>query len=266
MTMTMTSIPSNMYPYGYKADGNGVQGMGTLLTIEQMEMKLTVKNLNPEFWRRFKALMQYALSHGYYLGPGTGWRIQPVKPGFAAPGNSNHEGFPADGVSGGAVAIDTVCAPSWPWMEKNLARYGLRSFVVPSSTGYKGQNEPWHIQPIEIPASRMWRTQPWNLSPFALPNESPPPPKEVLATPSGSPSFKKGATDASTKMNGAADGRVTWLQTILRDEYTYSLVPDGQFGSKTDAALRVMQQALKVTVDGIYGNQTAQARYAKVGK
>jgi hypothetical protein len=259
-----------MYPYGYKADGAGVQGMGTLLTMEQYPTKTTVAKLNPEFWRRFSALMTYALSNGVYLGVGTGWRVQPVRPGFAAPGNSNHEGFPADGVSGGAVAIDTVCAPSWPWMEKNLARFGLRSFVQPTTTGYKGNSEPWHIQPIEIPASRAWRTQPWKLATFALPDTTQPPttthPPEVLATPSGSPSFRQGATDASTKMSGAPDGRVTWLQTILRDEYVPAIVPDGQFGSKTDAALRTMQGALKVTVDGIYGNQTASARYAKVGK
>jgi hypothetical protein len=259
-------VPSNTYPYGYKVDGNNVQGMGTMLTIEQMEMKTTVAKLHPEFWRRYKALMQYALTHGYYLGVGTGWRVQPIKPGFAAPGNSNHEGFPADGVSGGAVAIDTVCAPAWGFMEKNLKLYGLRSFNQPTTTGYKGTDEPWHIQPAEIPASRMWRKEPWKLNTFQLPNTAPVPPKEVLATPSGSPSFKQGATDASTKMAGAEGGRVTWLQTILRDEYTISLVPDGQFGPKTDVSLRVMQTALKVTVDGIYGNQTAAARYAKVGK
>ena len=44
--------------------------------------------------------------------------------------------------------------PSWGWMEPNLKAYGLRSFLVPSTTGYKGKNEPWHIQPAEIPASR----------------------------------------------------------------------------------------------------------------
>jgi hypothetical protein len=254
-----------MYPYGYKIDGNGVQGMGTLLTFEQLEQKITVKNLHPEFWRRYKALMEYASTQGYYLGVGTGWRIQPNRPGFAAPGNSNHEGFPADGKSGGAVAIDTVCAPAWDFMENHLKTYGLRSFNQPTTTGYKGSDEPWHIQPAEIPASRMWRTAPWKLNTFQLPGTSAPP-KEVLATPPGNPSFKQGATDASTKMSGAPDGRVTWWQTILRDEYTKTLVPDGQFGSKTDAATRVAQQALKVTVDGIYGDQTASARYVKVGK
>jgi len=248
------------YPYGYAADASGVQGMGTMLTMEQYRAKKTVYQLNSEFWRRYSALMEYGAASGVPLGTGTGWRVQPSPPptGFAAPGNSNHEGFPADGVSGGAVAIDAVPNISWPWMEKNLAAYGLRSFKYIN-------NEPWHVQPVEIPASRRWRTEPWILPPFTLPGHAPHPP-EVLATPPGSPSFRKGATDSSTKMSGAPDGRVTWLQTILRDEYVFTIVPDGQFGTKTDAALRVMQLALNVTVDGIYGNQTAAARYAKVGK
>jgi len=234
--------------------------MGTMLTIEQYQTRRTVYNLHPEFWRRYSALMQYALTQGVHLGVGTGWRIQPNPPptGFAAPGNSNHEGFPADGVSGGAVAIDTVPNLSWPWMEERLASYGLRSFKMIG-------NEPWHIQPAEIPASRRWRTAPWVLQAFSLPGHAPHPP-EVLATPPGSPSFKQGATDASTKMSGAPDGRVTWWQTILRNEYVVTIVPDGQFGAKTDAATRVAQKALGVVVDGIYGNQTASARHAKVGK
>ena len=84
--------------------------MGTMLTIAQLELKQTVYKLHPELWRRYKALMQYALQCGIHLGVGTGWRVQPNPPpaGFAPPGNSNHEGFPADGVTGGAVAIDTV--------------------------------------------------------------------------------------------------------------------------------------------------------------
>jgi hypothetical protein len=251
---------SDVFPYGYS---------GNMLTLAQLEAKDTVKKLNPEFWRRFKALMQFALTQKVKLGVGTGWRVQPStpKPGFAAPGNSNHEGFPADGKTGGAVAIDAVLSESFGWMEKNCKAYGLRTFVQPSTTGYKGSNEPWHVQPSEIPASRNWRKEPWTLKTFQLPGAAPVPPKEVAATPPGNPSFKKGATDASTKIvPGAEGGRVTWLQTILRDEYTISLIPDGQFGSKTDVALRVMQNQLRVKVDGIYGQQTADARYAKVGK
>jgi hypothetical protein len=256
-------VAEDVFPYGYS---------GSMKTMAQLEAMDTVKKLNPEFWRRFKALMQAALAQKIKLGVGTGWRVQPVnpdgtpKPGFALPGNSNHEGFPADGKTGGAVAIDAVLGEAFPWMEKNCKAYGLRTFLQPSSSGYLGTNEPWHVQPAEIPASRRNRKEPWVLKTFQLPNAAPVPPKEVMATPSGSPSFKKGATDASTKMAGAEGGRVTWLQTILRDEYVITIVPDGQFGAKTDAALRVMQKTLSVKVDGVYGEQTAAARYAKVGK
>jgi len=165
------ALPAGTFPYGYAKDGDGVLGMGTALTIAQLELKATVYKLHPELWRRFKALMQAAQRVGVPLGVGTGWRVQPNPPpaGFAPPGNSNHEGFPADGVTGGAVAIDTVPQPSWGWMEQNLKAYGLKSFR-------NVNNEPWHIQPAEIPNSRSWRTTPWKLAPFALPGAPTPPP------------------------------------------------------------------------------------------
>jgi hypothetical protein len=175
-TWEMTTMTT--FPYGYAKNAAGVAGMGTMLTMAQYEAKRTVYNLHPEFWRRFKALMEYAATQGVHLGVGTGWRIQPnpPPPGFAQPGNSNHEGFPADGKSGGAVAIDAVCAPAWPFMEKGLKAYGLRSFIIPSTTGYKGKNEPWHVQPVEIPASRAWRKTPWQLPTFPLPGAAAPTP------------------------------------------------------------------------------------------
>ena len=208
----MATVPANTFPYGYKQDGNGVQGMGTMLTIAQLETKQTVYKLHPEFWRRYKALIQFALTQGIYLGVGTGWRIQPnpPPPGFAKPGNSNHEGFPADGETGGAVAIDTVTNASWKWMEKNLKAYGLRSFVQPSTTGYNGTNEPWHIQPAEIPAGRGGRTQPWTLQTFKLPSTGggTPPTPSPQPPPTGNwavdvcnsmPTLQKGATGTNVK-------------------------------------------------------------------
>ena len=76
----MAPSPPNTYPYGYAKDGNGVAGMGTMLTIAQLEAKQTVYKLHPEFWRRYKALMHYALTQGVHLGVGTGWRVQPNPP------------------------------------------------------------------------------------------------------------------------------------------------------------------------------------------
>jgi len=154
------------YPFGYGT---------TRLTWDQMMAKETVNKLHPEVVRRFRALTEHAASKGVSLGVGTGWRVQPDPPpeGFAAPGNSNHEGFPADGKTGGAVAIDTVPAASWDWMERNVAAYGLRTFRDVN-------NEPWHIQPAEIPASRNRRTEPWKLAVFDLPDQPPPPPPDPI--------------------------------------------------------------------------------------
>lgn len=231
------------FPYGYAKDAAGVQGMGTMLTIAQLEAKQTVYKLHPEFWRRYKALMIYAETQGIHLGVGTGWRIQPnpPPPGFAAPGNSNHEGFPADGVTGGAVAIDTVCAPSWPWMEKNLKAYGLRSFLQPSTTGYGGTNEPWHIQPAEIPAARSRRTQPWTLATFALPTE-PPPPTTPTTPPPPSTNWAVPLCNSLPVLRRGAQGvPVKRMQHFLCIGGQMSATNpgnfDGVFGSGTEGAL-----------------------------
>lgn len=143
------------FPFGY----GGLQ-----LTIPQYEQQKTIRLLNFEFWRRVKALMEFAAANGVALGVGTGWRVQPSNPGpgFAQPGNSNHEGFPADGVSGGAVAADMVPAGSWNWMEGNLFRFGLKSFR-------NVNGEPWHIQPAEIPNARNFRRTPWVLQTWPIP-------------------------------------------------------------------------------------------------
>lgn len=148
------------FPYGYAGTP---QGMGTQFTIAQYEQQTTIRQLNFEFWRRVKALMEYAAANGVPLGVGTGWRIQPSNggPGFASPGNSNHEGFPADGHSGGAVAADMVPNTSWNWMQGQLYRFGLKSFA-------NVNGEPWHIQPAEIPNSRNYRREPWVLQPWPI--------------------------------------------------------------------------------------------------
>lgn len=132
------------YPFAYGS---------TMLTMAEYETKETVYNLHPELWSRFKALMEYGYTQGVPLGVGTGWRIQPDPPpaGFAQPGNSWHESCPVSPTSATALAIDAVLEQSWPWMEANCALYGLRTFRDVN-------DEPWHAQPFEIPASRSYAT------------------------------------------------------------------------------------------------------------
>jgi peptidoglycan hydrolase-like protein with peptidoglycan-binding domain len=75
-----------------------------------------------------------------------------------------------------------------------------------------------------------------------------------MGTPPGSPSFKLGATDASTKIDGAApDGRVSWLQAVIGVGIT------GTFDASTDGAVKSFQKNSALTVDGVYGTQTAAA-------
>jgi hypothetical protein len=136
------------FPYGYSGSP---QGMGEMLTWDEMMTRSTVYNLHPELLRRFRALIEAAAAEGVPLGVGTGWRVQPSPPppGFADPGNSWHESCPCAPVSATALAIDTVPDVSWGWMEANCAAYGLRTFRDVN-------DEPWHLQPVEIPAGRSW--------------------------------------------------------------------------------------------------------------
>ncbi len=233
-----------VFPYGYAKDASGVMGMGTLLTWDQMMSKSTVYKLHPEVRRRFKALILKASEEGVPLGCGTGWRIQPVnKPGFASPGNSYHEGFPADGVAAGALAIDTVPAPSWPWMERNIGAYGFRSF---KNVG----NEPWHIQPVEISTSRHWAVTSPNVPVFNLPGQ--PSPESLPDVPT--PTLKRGSAGPEVRELINVLKFWKWYPAPFMDDSN-----DGKFGRRTEAGVRNMQIALKIKNDGIYGPRTAKA-------
>jgi len=158
------------FPYGYSSPM-------TMLTWDQMMAKTTVRNLHPEVRRRLKALIEFAATEGVPLGVGTGWRVQPdpPPPGFAQPGNSWHESCPVSPQSATALAIDTVPASSWTWMEANCAAFGFRTFR-------NVNNEPWHIQPVEVPTSRRFATTlpPLQVWPLPGPPDQPnvPPPAE----------------------------------------------------------------------------------------
>jgi Putative peptidoglycan binding domain len=226
------------FPYGYRKDANGVMGMGTMLTQSQLEAQQTVAKLHPEFWRRALALFQAAAKAKVPLGPGTGWRVQPnpPPPGFAKPGNSNHEGFMEEL----AVAIDTVPEPSWNWMEKNCSAYGVRTFRYVNS-------EPWHIQPIEIPPGRNYRTTPWKLARFNLPGPPPAPrvPRPVL---------KRG--DKGLGVRRLINQLKFWKwypKEYLSDKN------DGSYGQRCVTGVKNMQRALKVPINGVYDNRTARA-------
>lgn len=153
----------HLYSYGYQ---------GTVLTEAQLNTKATWIYLHPEMRRRALAMFNHMLDRGVQIGIGTGWRVQPVnKPGFAPPGNSWHESVPVSPRTPTALAIDVVPAAAWKHMEPILADFHLRSFRNVNS-------EPWHIQPIEIPAGRRYATTLPPLNTPILPGETPTTPPE----------------------------------------------------------------------------------------
>jgi len=246
------------FPYGYSGTP---QGMGQLLTWDELMTKATVTRLHPEFLRRVRAMCEAAATESVPLGIGTGWRIQPVdQPGFASPGNSNHEGFAPDGR--GAVAADMVPSPSWDWMEARCAAFGLRTFRDVNG-------EPWHVQPAEIPAGRDHRTAPWDLATFALPGPDDPPAPvdpavvaEALAAPppfdplSGQWSLWPLNPGKSVIHAGSNGDAVSYCQGVINLKAGGGCDVDGTFGGQTEHRVRDLQNLFHLTVDGRVGRQT----------
>lgn len=217
----------------------------TRLTWEQLAQKQTWAKLDPEFRRRFKAMVDEATRQGVRLGVGTGWRIQPnpPPPGFAKPGNSNHEGFMDDE----AVAIDTVPSESWTWMEANCQRFGLRTFRDVN-------NEPWHVQPNDIPASRNWRTLPWDLARITLPDlntDDWPPFSPAM----GRFSLWPYAQNKPVLRQGNRGDAVRYLKGVLKKNgYTIKVTP--LFTKRTKLLVRKVQKSNRLEVDGVVGKKT----------
>jgi len=250
-----------IFPYGYSRpyDG-GPQGMGVMLTWEEMLIKKTVNHLHPEVQRRLHALIHTAYELGIPLGVGTGWRVQPDPPpaGFAKPGNSWHESCPTNPQSRTALAIDMVPNVSWNWMEEHCGSFGFRTFR-------NVNREPWHIQPTEISASRRYATSlpalyTWDLP--DLPNVTPPPPVEpppvVVVTPPSTGVFTVQGYRKTVKQ-GSNGKMAKMCQQQINLLSGQGVVEDGDFGPQSVNALKNIQSLFGLTADGICGAQTWQA-------
>lgn len=146
-----------MVPYGYSGNGPGPR-----ISLNELKNKDTFKNMsatmqtrllammrdNPdvgigtgqrantaqEFMRRYREVP--AGTQGARQWNGRYWKLRGGEAPYAPPGRSMHEiGLAADLV--GDIA----------WMNKNAGKYGLKHFAGVN-------NEPWHVQPAELPNSR----------------------------------------------------------------------------------------------------------------
>lgn len=222
-----------------------------------------VSTLEPEYLRRCRALFDAAMAEGYDAGIGGGARTSAEQaaayardPGnFTPAGISWHENDAYVDPQGRkwAVAIDAVPAgAARTWMKRNAHRFGL-----------KAVDDDWHLQPVELPNSRRnYRPGTVYLATFALPNTPAPvdptpiPPTSPVPNPSPGGSVVN-VTVVEVK-RGSSGGWVRKLQSILAGPgWGQDLgAVDGQFGPKTEQAVRNVQTFFGLTVDGICGPKT----------
>jgi hypothetical protein len=232
--------------------------------------------IDPEMRRRLKAMMDASIDAGHPCGIGGSWRSTATQtqlflsrytvdhdgnyygdifwngnwyaknPGVAPaapPGQSYHESTTAQGC---CLAVDMV--GDLTWCHTNEAKFGLLSFGAING-------ESWHFQPSEIPHARPFYNssyEPLKVFPIAGTTPTPPPPPAPTPVIVPAPVIKL----TSPYTNGK---NVMMLQSIMAF-WGWSKSPaDGWAGPVTIQGIKVMQTALKVVSDGVYGPQTAAA-------
>lgn len=171
-------------------------------TLAELELTPTWARLDPEVRHRLVAMFDAAAETGVDLGLGGGWRssdvqlaaalvrhyvvasggcctynglhyaLRPHMAHAAFPSRSYHETTDADGEAFAADLIGDLV-----WMNRNCWRFGLVHFA-------QINDEPWHVQPVELPHSRSKYTG-QELAVWPLPSITPPP--APLAPPAPAP-------------------------------------------------------------------------------
>lgn len=237
-----------LYPAGYGR---------RLVTLDQLRATHEPR-MHPEFARR---IFPFIVDQGGTFGIGGGFRAtgtQPDKPGFAKEGRSFHQyqDFPSGrfyagldmvvvagvgqvSVGGRVLSLRKHRAPRWPEVPRQgsdaARRYGVHMNV--GEPGSKG-NEPWHCQPAELDGWDVWvRNGRPDLQygyPIGVSGLPPNPVGEVFMT------VRRGDNNS--------------IVGILQQKLGIHV--DGQFGPKTEKAVRDFQKAHGLIVDGVVGPQT----------
>jgi hypothetical protein len=258
-------MSATTFPYGYNSER---------LTLEQIRARPMCSRIDAEMWRRLSAMIEAAKVAGVDLGIGGAWRSASsqrglfldrhtvvstggccgfegkryaLKPGAAhaaPPGRSYHEeSTPA----GHCLAVDMLSSDGHRWMNANCETFGLKHFATVN-------REPWHVQPVEVPTSRTsYRpTLHHPLPVFALPAPPAPPQAEHPLV-----AVARAIAAARTQVLrvGAKGDAVFWMQTLLTQR-GFAAVADGDFGLKTEVALKSFQKSRRLLADGVCGAKT----------
>lgn len=238
---------NTVVPFGY---GSQTKTLGELETW-------LLAHHHPEFVRRLLAWLSFKAGR---VGVGGGWRsVQPVRPGFAAPGKSFHQDQTyADGFTG-ACAVDLVVVdgpdpnllndtPRWSDVpvqgSAEAARFGVHANV---------STESWHVQPVELDGYDSWvrNGRPAPAAGYKLPDDVVPTPTPTPTTPPDPVSLVAWLDVVKPTVRlGSTGGAVRYLQTVLQ------VTADGRFGPRTEVAVRSFQTWFGLGVDGIVGRNT----------
>ncbi len=219
-----------------------------LISLDELRRRHASK-MHPEFARRLFACIE---ASGGLVGIGGGWRSSEQQAAsyardpntFAPPGTSFHESQRfASGVEA-CAAVDTVGRDgendrAWTWLRDNGGRFGLRTF-------WDVNGEPWHVQCNDIPAGvSSWKK-------------------------AGSPDPRRFELDGDTPTSGPAEygthpqnddkpvvklgwhgELVRYVQLVINAEAGGGLVPDGDFGPRTDARVKDLQTIAQLAPTGV---------------
>lgn len=172
---------------------------------------------------------------------------------LAAPGTSQHN-------SGLACDVHTASGERLKWMIANCAKFGWSWEVVPE--------EPWHIRYTEgdnVPeAVKAWMdANPGEVcAPGAVTAPAAPTPKPAAtsAAPqaSGEEAVKRGKANAASNpilQVGSKGAAVRTLQQLL-NKAGIKCATDGDFGPKTEAAVKEFQKKVAVPETGVVDHKT----------
>lgn len=183
---------------------------------------------------------------------GQKWYLKKGNAPLAAPGTSQHN-------SGLAVDVHTASGERLKWMVENCVKFGFSWEVVPE--------EPWHIRYTEgdntPEAVKQWMaanniagrtdasaasTEPAEQKPAAAPAAAP---QNVNAPVRRGKEFAASNPVLKLGSNGPA---VKSLQTLL-NKFGCKTAIDGNFGPKTEEAVKAYQKAVGLPQDGIVSNK-----------
>jgi murein L,D-transpeptidase YcbB/YkuD len=173
---------------------------------------------------------------------------------LAAPGTSQHN-------SGLAVDVHTASGERLKWMVANCAKFGWSWEVVPE--------EPWHIRYVEgdnVPeAVKAWMDanpaeacKPGAAAPAAAPASAAAPAQAPAPKPAASAPVadaKRGKDNAATNpvlRLGSKGPAVRTMQNLL-SKMGFKTAVDGDFGPKTEAAVKAYQKTVGHAEDGVCG-------------